>query len=221
MRALASASLLAVVLALVAAGCGSSSSAKGTSDTGTDTTTTVSQPPPPPAPAKPPRTYTKKDLARLMLQPKDSPADMRYVTGESGPRTLEQIGLILPRQIKELRSYGFRAVRDAVFTAKSPQSDRGVAERVWLLKNASLASDWLRKSKDDSVGLGFSQLPPAGLGDESWAANGQANGAVVITHAFRLGNAVFVVTSISAQRALSPAAARAAAVAAFTRARRV
>ncbi len=156
-----------------------------------------------------------------MLQPKDSPADMRYVRSESGHRTLAQLGFILPRQIRELRSYGFRSVRDAIFAAKSPTSDRVVAERVWLMRNPNSASRWLGKSKGDSVNLGFSQLAPAAVGDESWAATGQANGQVVITHAFRLGNAVFVVSSYSAKEALSSAAARAAVVAAFTRARNV
>jgi hypothetical protein len=146
---------------------------------------------------------------------------MRYVKSESGTKTLGQIGLILPRQIKELRSYGLRGVRDAIFAAKSPSSDRVVAERVWLMGNRNSASRWLGKSKDDSVDLGFSQLAPAALGDESWAATGQANDSVVITHEFRLGNAVFVVSSYSAKEALSQPAARAAAVAAFARARRV
>jgi hypothetical protein len=112
-------------------------------------------------------------------------------------------------------------VRDAVFTAKSPSSDRTVAERIWLMKNAKAASRWLAKSMSDSVGLGFSQLRASGLGDESWAATGQANDAVVITHAFRLGNTVFVVSSISGKEKLSPAAARAAAAAAYARATHV
>jgi hypothetical protein len=210
---------LLAIAALIPAGCGSSSAAPNSSDT----STTAASPPPASEPAstssKPSRVYTKKDLARLVLQPKDSPADMRYVKGASGPMTLEQIGLILPRQVKELRSYGFRAVRDAVFAAKSPASDRSVAERVWLMKNGKSASRWLGKSKDDSVGLGFSQLQPAAIGDESWAATGQANGGVIITHSFRLGNAVFVVSMYSAKGALSPAAARAAEIAALTRAR--
>ena len=144
---------------------------------------------------------------------------MRYVKGDSGQRTLDEIGFILPRQKREIRSFGFRAVRDAVFGSTSPQSDRRVAERAWLMKNAASASRWLAKSSDDSAGLGFTPLPPSGLGDESWAANGQAQGGVVITHAFRLGNAVFVVTSFTAQEALSPTAARAAAEAALARAR--
>jgi hypothetical protein len=146
---------------------------------------------------------------------------MRYLKGESGQRTLEEIGFIAPSQIKELRSYGFRGVRDAVFGARAPKSDRRVAERVWLMKSAASAKRWLQKSKDDSTGLGFSQIAPTGFGDESWSASGQAAGGAVISHAFRLGNAVFVVTSFSAQEQLSPAAARAAAAAALARARKV
>ena len=198
---------------VIVAGCGGSKAAEPPPST-----------PPQPAvrtPAKPPRVYTKSDLVHLVLQPKDSPADMRYLKDESGQRTLEEIGLILPSQIKELRSYGFRGARDAVFGARAPRSDRRVAERVWLMKSAASAKRWLQKSKDDSVGLGFSQLRASALGDESWAAQGQANGGVVITHAFRLGNAVFVVSSYTAQEAPSLAAARAAAVAALARARKV
>ena len=201
---------------MIVAGCGGSKAAEPAPPS--------TSPPPQPAaqtPAKRPRIYTKAELARLVLQPKDSPADMRYVKGESGPKTLEQIGFILPRQVKEMRSYGLRAVRDEVFAAKSSQSDRRVAERVWLLKNASSASRWLSRSKDDSTGLGFSQIVPTGFGDESWSASGQAAGGAVVSHAFRLGNAVFVVTSFSAREQLSPAAARAAAAAALARARKV
>jgi hypothetical protein len=213
--------LLALVLLLAAplvvGGCGGSKAAEPAPP--------PASPPPQPvaqaAAAKPPRIYTKAELARLVLQPKDSPADMRYLKDESGQKTLEAIGLIVPSQIRELRSYGFRGVRDAVFGARAPKSDRRVAERVWLMKSAALAKRWLQKSKDDSVGLGFSELRASALGDESWAVEGQASGGVVITHAFRLGNAVFVVTSYSAQEPPSPAAARAAAVAALARARKV
>ena len=89
------------------------------------------------------------------------------------------------------------------------------------MKNASSAKRWLLRSKGDSSSLGFTQLPPASLGPGSWAATGQAAGGVVITHAFRLGNAVFVVTSFASRETLSPAAARAAAFAALARARKV
>jgi hypothetical protein len=204
---------LVAASALIPAGCGSSSAAPSSSETSTS--------PPATTPSKPARVYTKQELARLALQAKDSPADMRYVKAASGPMTLERIGFIVPRQKRELRSYGFRAVRDAIFTAKSPRSDRTVTERVWLMKNGKSASRWLERSMSDSVGLGFSQLQSSGLGDESWAATGQANDAVVITHAFRLGNAVFVVSSFSAKETLSPAAARAAALAAYARASHV
>lgn len=227
MRRLASVSVLAVALALgvslgIVAGCGSSSSAQG--PTTTFTAPPSPQPPPaapqpPPAPSTASRTYTKKDLARLVLQKKDAPADLAFLPSESGRRTLAEIGLILPRQVKEARSYGFQAVQDAVFAARSLKSDRRVTERVWLLKNASDASRWLEKSRADSVALGFTGLPPLAIGDESWAINGQVQDGVVITHAFRLGNAVILVSSYAAQEAVSPAAARAAALAAVARAR--
>lgn len=209
-------SLIAATSLVIVAGCGGSKAAEPAPP--------PTSPPPQPAaqtPAKPPRVYTKSDLVQLVLQPEDSPADMRYLKDESGQKTLEEIGFIVPSQIKELRSYGSRGVRDAVFGARAPRSDRRVAERVWLMKSAASAKRWLQKSKDDSVGLGFSQLPASALGDESWAAEGQANGGVLITHAFRLSNAVFVVTSYGAQEPPSPAAARAAAVAALARARKV
>jgi hypothetical protein len=223
MRPGALVSMLAVVLALAAAGCGSSSSSEGP-------TTTFNAPPtpppppatpqPPPPPTKPSRIYKKKELARLVLQPKDAPADLVFVRGESGRKTLEQIGFILPQQVNEAKAYGFRAVQDAIFQAKSKTSDRRVSERVWLLKNAKGASGWLEKSKADAVGLGFSDLKNIGIGDESWSITGQVQDGVIITHAFRLGNVVVLVSSYAAQEALSPSAARAAAVAAFARARK-
>jgi hypothetical protein len=223
MRAAAIAPVLAVLVALVAAGCGSSSSAQGP-------TTTFNAPPspppppaapqPPPPPPKPARTYTRQELARLVLQPKDAPADLVFVRSESGRKTLEQIGFILPQQVNEAKSYGFRAVEDAVFQARSVKSDRRVSERVWLLKNAKGASGWLEKSRADSVGLGFSNLNPIAIGDESFSVTGQVQDGVVITHAFRLGNIVVLVSSYGSKEPLSPVAARAAALAAFARARK-
>ncbi len=104
MRSLVSVALLLATVAL-AAGCGSSSSAQGPTTTSTappppPAATSQSPPAPPPPPAKPSRIFTKKDLARIALQPKDSPADLRYVRSESGHRTLAQLGFILPRQIR-------------------------------------------------------------------------------------------------------------------------
>lgn len=217
--------VFAAAAALVVSGC-DDSSATSASSSAAESTEAAPAPSPQPQPAaakptKPSRTYTKAELVRLALRAQDAPADLGYLKGESGEKTLEEIGFTLPRQVKEIRSYGFKAVRDSVFAAKSSQATRRVAERVWLMKNASSASRWLARSKADSTLLGFTDLPATGFGDESWSLNGQAAGGVVVTHAFRLGNAVFVVTSYSAREPLSPAAARAAAAAALARAHNV
>jgi hypothetical protein len=220
MRAIAP--LAALVAALAVSGCGGSTTASPTPSETTQTTTTpqpVAQPAP--KPPKPSRVYTKRELPLLVLRPKDGPKDMRFLASESGPRTLEEMGLILPRQVDEMRNYGFLTARDAIFVARSPRSDRRVAQRVWLMRTPKLASKWLARTKDDLGGLGFEQVTPEKLGEESWAATGQAAGGAVITHSFRLGNAVFVVTSFASSEDLTPAAARAAAHAALARARKV
>lgn len=215
--------LPAIAAAMLVAGCGGSKAAEP-----------ATPPPPPPAakPMPPPpvnvvvktsRTYTKPDLPRLALQQGNAPPDMRQIKGETGFKTLEQIGLILPRQIKQARSAGFKAVYDSVFASTSKLSDRRVAERVWLFKNAKGASQWLAKSKADAASFEFDEITARRLGEESWAAHGllQVGGGEVITYAFRLGNAVFVVTTYGQQTPVTPAAARVAAEAALARARKV
>lgn len=148
---------------------------------------------------------------------------MRQIKSESGHRTLEQIGLILPRQIKQARSAGFKAVYDSVFASTSKLSDRRIAERVWLFKNAKGASQWLAKSRADAASFQFDEIAARELGDESWAAHGllQVAGGEVITHGFRLGNAVFTVTTYGQQTPVTPEVALAAAEAALAHARRV
>lgn len=229
MRRLGFVSLFVVALAAgvsigLVAGCGSSSSAQG--PTTTFTAPPSPQPPPPapepaspPAPSKPARVYTKQDLARLVLQKQNAPADLEFVPEESGRKSLADIGLILPSQVRQAHSYGVRAVQDAVFQARGLSADARITERVWLLKSAKDASGWLEKSRADSVGLGFTALPPLSIGDESWAINGQVQDGVVITHAFRVDNVVVLVSSYASKKAVSPAAARAAALAALARAR--
>ena len=215
--------LIAASSLVIVAGCGGSKAAEP-----------APPPPPPPAPkptppppvhvvVKPSRTYTKAQLPRLALQQRNAPPDMRQIRDETGFRTLEQIGLILPRQIKEARSYGFRAVYDSVFASTSKLSDRRIAERVWLFKNAKGASGWLAKTKADAAAFQFDEVTARRLGEESWAAHGlpQVAGGEVITHAFRLGNAVFVVTTYGEATPVTPEAALAAAEAALARARRV
>ncbi len=135
----------AVVAVLVMSGCGGSKTASPAPTDTTPTTTSpqpVAQPAPKPKPTKPPRIYTKRELPKLVLQPKDAPADMRFLPSESGPKTLEQMGLILPRQIDEMRNYGFLAARDAIFVTRAPGSDRRVAQRVWLMRTPKFASRW-------------------------------------------------------------------------------
>ena len=87
------------------------------------------------------------------------------------------------------------------------------------MKSAKDASGWLEKSRRGLRRARVHRAPAAAIGDESWAINGQAQDGVVITHAFRLGNVVVLVSSYASKEAVSPAAARAAALAALARAR--
>ena len=207
---------------VIVAGCGGSKAAKPAPPP-TPPPAPVAQPTPVPVVVKPGRTYTKPQLPRLALQQKNAPPDMRQIKSESGFRTLPQMGLILPRQFKQVRSLGFKAAYDSVFASTSKLSDRRIAERIWLFKTAKGASQWLAKSKSDAAGLDFDEIAALELGDESWAAHGllQIGGGEVITHAFRLGNAVFVVTTYGQETPVTPAVASAAAEAALAHARRV
>jgi hypothetical protein len=232
MRRLVLIALSAAAVALLAADCGGSSKATlgpapVPSPTISATTTTAHAPSPDRAPVvatpKPARIYKKSELARLALQPKDAPADLRYSGAESGPQTLSSIGLVLPSQRKPAQRFGVKALRDAVFVSRLLARDRRVAERIWLFRTPKGASGWLAQSERDAVNLQFTAIPAPKLGDESWAAQGfiQVGGGVVVTHAFRLGNAVFVVTTYGERTPVSKADALAAAKAALTRAHHV
>jgi hypothetical protein len=145
---------------------------------------------------------------------------MRYVAEESGPQKLTDIW-VLPSQLKEARSYGFVGKYDAVFASKSATSDTRVGESVWLLKDRQQAKRWLRKAQADAVQAQFAPVEAPRLGEESWAARGifQAAQGQGITHAFRLGNAVFVVLTFGDQTAPTEAGALAAAKAALAHAK--
>jgi hypothetical protein len=156
------------------------------------------------------------------LQPRDAPADKKYVREESGPQTLASIGLVLPRQTKPVKSFGYVAVHDAVFALRSAPARQRVTERIWLMKSARGASGFLAKSKADAAAMQFVALDAPKLGDESWAARGiiaYGAGGQVISHSFRLGNAVFLVTTYRVSTDVPTAAALAAAQAALKRAR--
>jgi hypothetical protein len=206
---------IAAAAAVLVSGCGGDESVAAPSTTSTAQVTT------PAAPPKPWRTFTKRELPRIVLQPKDAPADLRYLSGESGPMSLEDMGLILPRQQRQVRALGFLAARDAVFAAKQPTSDRRVAQRIWLFKKRSGAKSWLAKTRQDAIGLQFSELDAPLLGEESWAARGliQFGGGQAITHAFRLGNAVFTVLTYGDTTPPDEETALAAAKAAVARAK--
>jgi hypothetical protein len=214
---------IAVFSLVLVAGCGGSKAAETAPPPASPTPSPIATATVTAVGVKSSRTYARADLPRLALQQRNAPRDMRQIKGETGFRTLEQIGLILPRQVKEARSFGFKALYDSVFASTSKLSDRRVAERVWLFKNAKGASRWLARSKADAASLEFDEIAARRLGEESWAARGliQIGGGEVITYAFRLGNGVFVVTTYGQQTPVDPAAARAAAEAALARARKV
>lgn len=222
MRRLLALSLPLVAAALLAVGCGDDSSS-GASPPPPPPAPTEPQPPPPPAPKpKPWRTFTKAELPRIALRPRDAPADLRYVRAESGPRSLAEV-LYLPRQQREVRSYGFVGIHDAVFAGKSATSDRRVAQRIWLFKTRKGASGWYEKTKQDAVDLRFETVDAPLLGEESFAAQGliQIGGGRAINHTFRLGNAVFTVIMYGDVTPPSQAGALAAAKAALARAKSI
>jgi pyruvate/2-oxoglutarate dehydrogenase complex dihydrolipoamide acyltransferase (E2) component len=231
MRRLALLALSVAVAAFVVAGCGDSSSSASppppppppATSPPPPATTTSPQPAPPPPPSKPTkpwRSFTKAELAKVALQPKDAPADLGYLRRESGLKTLADIGLVLPAQQRLVRRLGFRAAYDSVFAAKGP-SDRRIAERIWLFKTRDGATRWLAKGKKDSADLEFSPVDAPALGEESWAARGliQVAGGQAITHSFRLGNAVFTVLMYGEQTPPTEAGALAAAQAGLARAK--
>lgn len=200
--------------AILAAGCGGDSSSSASPPPPPPPPATTPQPPPPPAtPVKPWRYFTKAELPKIALQPKDAPADLAYLREASGPRRLEDI-LPLPEQIQEARSYGFTGQFEAVFESNSPGSDRRVGQSIWLFEDRKGAKGWLAKTKQDAAVAQFSPLEAPLLGEESWAARG-----IFITHSFRLGNAVFTVATYGDATPPTEAGALAAAQAALARAK--
>lgn len=177
-------------------------------------------PPPPPAPRSP--SFKEADLAKIALGAKNAPSGLELVKEESGPMTLEDVGLILPSQTRPLRSLGFLALYDSIFAAKRQRSDQRVSQRIWLFKNQGGAAAWLAKTLEDSTALQFSPLTAPTLGDESWAAQGliQVGGGQAITHAFRLGNTIHTISMYGDVTPPSEAGALAAAQAALAKARK-
>lgn len=216
--------LLAVPVAaaaLLAAGCGGDSSSGASPAPYPPSSTTTPEPPPPaPKPVKPWRNFKKAELPKIALQPKDAPVDLVYLRDESGPKKLAD-ELILPRQQRQVRSYGFLGMHDAIFGAKSSTSDRRVVQRIWLFKDSSGAKGWMKRTKQDAANREFSPVDAPVLGEESWAARGliQVGGGQAITHSFRLGNAVFTVLTYGSTATPTEEGALAAAEAALVRAK--
>jgi hypothetical protein len=217
---------LALVSALLVSGCGGGSTAAEPAPPPPPTTQPTppppTKPPPPPAPSKPSPTFTKDDLPRIALGPKNAPPDLVYLKEESGPMTAEQARILLPHLSDQLHSLGFQVLQDAVFGSKATGSDRRVTERIWLFRKRTAAKSWLKKTHDDSVAFQFAPIGAPPLGDESFAVQGllQAAEGEALTHAFRLGNAVVVVSMYGNVTLPSQAAALAAAKAALAKARR-
>jgi hypothetical protein len=219
--------LLLAMVALVAAGCAG----------GDDDSDSAGEEPPaattPPAEAPgatvPPagtttealpggRVYKRSELPRLALQPSDAPKGMRYTKAESGRKTLFEVGVALNTQIRELRGMGFRAVYDAIFD--STRTDLRLATRTWLFRGASGAERWLERTRGNSFAVALQPVQAPPLADGSWAARGNVGGNDIISHAFRAGNVVVLVTFSTQRAQLSEADALDAARKAVTRVRR-
>jgi hypothetical protein len=164
------------------------------------------------------RIYTRSELPRLALQPSDAPKDMRYTRAESGRKTLLEVGVALNTQIRELRGMGFRAVYDAIFDAT--KSDLRLATRTWLFRRPSGAERWLERTRGNSFAVALEPVQAPPLADGSWAARGNVGGSDIISHAFRAGNVVVLVTFSTQRVQLSEAEALAAARRAVTRVQR-
>jgi hypothetical protein len=212
--------VLPLVAAAMLAGCGESSPSADPAPPPPPPPSTAPPPPAPPAPPSP--TYTKADLPRVALGAKNAPPGLVLVKEESGPMSLDDVGLTLPSQTRPLVGLGFLALHDSIFVAKAEGSDQRVSQRIWLFKNRGGASAWLEKTKDDSEALQFSPLTAPALGDESWAGQGliQIGGGQAITHAFRLGNTVHTVSMYGDVTPPTEAGALAAAQAALAKAQR-
>lgn len=211
--------LLIAVAVLAAAGCdtGSDSDSEPTAEPPTTTMTrSPTQTTPAAQPTEPERRYTRRELPRIALQPSDAPRGMRYTRAESGPKTLEEIGVLLNTQTRELRSLGYRAVYDSIFDSPNAR----LASRIWLFKEARGAERWLASTESQSLAVALQPLSAPPLADGSWAAGGNLNGNDVITHAFRTGNVVVVMTLSTQTTRLSQSDALAAARKAASRAQR-
>jgi hypothetical protein len=154
------------------------------------------------------RVYARAELPRLALQPNDAPPGMRYTKVESGPKTFDEVGLLLDADVAEVRSLGLHAIYDVIFDSK--RSDVRLASRLWLFRKAAGARSWLAKTENDAATFQFQRVAAPHLADGSWAARGNAVGSEVITHAFRAGNVVVVVSFSTQSRTLSEADALAA-----------
>jgi hypothetical protein len=166
-------------------------------------------------------TFTKVDLAKIALNGKNAPSGLGLVKDESGPMRLEDV-IVLPSQRRPLRRLGFVALHDSVFASKAAGVDQRVSQRIWLFKNRKGAEGWLKKTLEDSEALQFSPLTAPTLGDESWAGQGliQIGGGQAITHAFRLGNTVHIVSMYGDVTPPSEKGALAAAQAALAKAQK-
>jgi hypothetical protein len=166
----------------------------------------------------PDRVYARKELARLALQPNDAPPGMLYTKAESGPKTFEEVGLLLTSDIQEVRRLGLDAIYDVIFD--SQKSDVRLTSRLWLFEKAAGARSWLAKTESDAALFEFSRVRAPRFADGSWAARGDAAGNEVLTHTFRAGNVVVVVSFSTQSTGLSEADALAATRKALARFRR-
>jgi hypothetical protein len=212
--------LLAAVL-FVAAGCADDDSDSARDEAPETTTPTEVTPtitgPPTATVTEPERLFTRADLPKLALRPSDAPNGMRYTKQESGHKALADVGIALNTQINELRALQFRAVYDAIFD--TPAADLRLAARLWLFRQAGGASRWLERTRANSFAVALEPIQAPSLADGSWAARGNVGGSDVITHAFRSGNLVVIMTFSTQRRPLSEADALAAAQRAASRAR--
>lgn len=200
---------LLTLAALALAGCaGGSDEPAADEETPTAAATTAEGETEPAPPEEPARLFTEDDLAELALQPANAPQGMRYTRAESGPRTLEDAGILLDFQLEQAEEVGLSSIYDATFD--STTSDLRLSSRLWLFDAAAGAGQWLEKSREDSV-LYLDEVASPPLADASWAAHGVIGGTEVISHGFRSGNVVVVVTFSSNTE--SPSASQALALA--------
>lgn len=196
-------SLILFVLVAALAGCGGSSE----SAPPTQPPLVTTQPTTPTPPPKPSRLFAKAELPRLALRSEDAPAGLRLTKATSGPKSLSDVGIVVERQLKQMRTLGFRGVYDVMFDSTSSASDLRLASRLWLFASTGGASRWLAKAKGDSEQFGVPRIPAPLLGDESFAAAGGVAGSEIVTHAFRVSNLVVVVSFLSQKSVPSQPAA--------------